>query len=359
MKKEVKEYVRYTMTGTIMIYALIILCVALFILLNDGLRILSIVIGIILINNLITKIMDYSFYKKNNNPAYYKKADKELNKKILHRDNQYILTDNYIINLRNGHLFKYDDIKYIYRKIGFGGITTHSGMPELFLHPAFNKYLYITTNDNNTDRYIIGKIIPITIGSQYKDFTEIIKSKNPMIKEIEPPKMSKMKKIFVSFISAFIIMCLYSFFRYGHLFYIIDNFRFTYTRRNSILEETFPERIPTNVDDYEFHRSIMPLQAGTDIVLYYKDDALNPISFDEKYRNGATFIGNYESFENHDNIMMTSFIYTPIDDDRKQDFTIYVYHDECDDSGYCNHGTLIMNAINPKTKEVVHQYSSW
>ena len=362
MKKEVKEYIRYTMIGTIMIYVVVIFLffMASFVWFDDDLKIISIVVGILIIHNLIVTIMDYVYYKKNNNSAYYKKVDKELNKPLLHEDHQYILTDNYIINLKNGHLFRYDDIKYLYRKIGFGGATNHAGMKGLFFHAIFNKYLYITTQNNDCDRYAIERMIPITIGDHFEDFSEIIKSKNPKVKEIEPPKMSKKKKILVSCIWAFVILCLFSFFKYGHLFYIIDNFRFTYTRRNSVLEETFPEKIPTNVIDYEFHRSIMPFQGGTDIVLYYKDDNLNTISFDEKYRDGATFVGNYESFENHDNIMITSFIYTPIDDeDRKQDFTIYIYRDKCDDSGYCNHGTLIMNAINPKTKEVVHQYSSW
>ena len=358
MKKEVKEYIRYTMSGTIMIYVVVILlfCIASFVWFNDDLRIISIVITILIIVNFYNTIKAYLFYKKNNDSNYYKKADKELNKPLLYKDNQYILTDNYIVNLKNGHLFRYDDIKYIYRKIGFGGATM---MSSLHFHAVFNKYIFITTKDNNTDRYIIDRLVPITIGGQYEDFSEILKSKNPMVKEIEPPKMSKNKKILVSCISAFIVMCLFSFFKYGHLFYIIDNFRFTYTRRNSVLEETFPEKIPTNVNDYEFHRTVMPLQAGTDIVLYYKDDTLNPASFNDKYKNNATFIGNYESFDNHDNIMHTAFIYTPIDNEKKKDFTIYIYRDKCDDSGYCNHGNLIMNAINPKTKEVVHQYSSW
>lgn len=148
--------------------------------------------------------------------------------------------------------------------------------------------------------------------------------------------------------------------KYGDPFYIFNNFRYTYTRRNSILEETFPPVIPRNVKAYKFHRSILPLQGGTDIVLYYIDENINIDEFNEKYKKGATFIGNYNEFDNHDDIMMTAFNYTSVEyDDRKQDFIIYIYSDRCDDSGYCNHGTLIMNAINPQTKEVVHQYSDW
>ena len=59
MKKEVKEYIRYTMIGTIMIYVVVIFlfCMASFVWFEDDLKIISIVVGILIIHNLITTIM--------------------------------------------------------------------------------------------------------------------------------------------------------------------------------------------------------------------------------------------------------------------------------------------------------------
>ena len=184
MKKDVKEYVRYTMIGTIMIYVVVIFlfCMASFVWFDGILRIIFIVITISIIISLSRKIIKYLYYKKNNNPNYYENVNKELNKPILFQDNNYILTDNYIINLKNGHIFKYDEIKTIYKKIGFGGAIPFA-RPGNF-HLLFNKYLYITTKSNDCDRYAIEQIVPITIGDKYNDIGKIIKKKNPLVKEL-------------------------------------------------------------------------------------------------------------------------------------------------------------------------------
>ena len=183
MKNDVKEYIRYTMIGTIMIYVVVIFlfCMASFVWFDGILRIIFIVITISIIISLSRKIIKYLYYKKNNNPNYYENVNKELNKPILFQDNNYILTDNYIINLKNGHIFKYDEITTIYKKVGFGGATPMAGST---FYLVFNKYLYITTKNNDCDRYAIETLIPITIGGKYDDISEIIKKKNPLVKEL-------------------------------------------------------------------------------------------------------------------------------------------------------------------------------
>ena len=183
MKKDVKEYIRYTMVGTIMIYVVVmfLFCLASFVWFEGILRIIFIVITLLIVINLFRTIKKYLYYKSNNKLDYYENVNKELVKPLLFEDNKYILTENYIINLKNGHIFKYDEIATIYEKIGFGGATYMGGSSY---HILFNKYLYITTKNNDCDRYAIGQIVPIVIGSKYTDVSDLIKKKNPYVKEL-------------------------------------------------------------------------------------------------------------------------------------------------------------------------------
>ena len=183
MKKEVKEYIRLSMIRTILLYvvAIILFCMISFVWIDGYFRIIFTVINLIIVIHFFYTIKNYLYYKKNNNILDYKNADKEIIKPILIREKNYILTDNYIINLKNGHLFKYNDITSIYKKKCFGGVTFFGSHA---LHLTFNEYLYITTKNSNTDRYFIRQIIPITVNGKYYDISEIIKTKNPVVKDI-------------------------------------------------------------------------------------------------------------------------------------------------------------------------------
>ena len=182
MKKDVKEYVRYTMIGTIMIYVVVIFlfCMASLTWFNGILKIISIIIGSLIILSFFHTVKEYLHYKKENKQSYYEEANKELSNPILFQDNNYILTDNYIINLKNGHIFKYDEITTIYKKIGFGGFTYRINKNNLII----NNYLYIKTKSNDCDRYVIDRINPVTIGEKYNDIGEIIKKKNPFVNDL-------------------------------------------------------------------------------------------------------------------------------------------------------------------------------
>ena len=170
MKKGVKEYICLNMISTILIYvvAIILICMISFVWLDDYLRIIFTVINVLIVIHFLYTIKKYLYYKKNNNFLDYKNADKEIINPILMREKNYILTDNYIINLKNGHLFKYTDITNIYKKKCFGGVTFFGSHT---LHLVFNEYLYITTKNNNTDRYFIRQIIPITVNGKYYDIS--------------------------------------------------------------------------------------------------------------------------------------------------------------------------------------------
>ena len=167
MGKKLKKYVVPSIIITIILFTIPILIltiigislipdiVSLFFL---GLDIICIIIFIRRINNHIINI-------KNIPISDFKKIEKELLNPILIKPFNYILTDTYIINLKNSHLFKYEDIETMYKAVGFSLRTK-------YLH--LGKYLCVITNDKQKDNFFIGSLFL----TDYRDFSDIIMKKN-------------------------------------------------------------------------------------------------------------------------------------------------------------------------------------
>ena len=124
-------------------------------------------LDIICIIMLMYKIYNYILNIKNIKLNDLKKIEKELLNPILIKPFNYILTDTYIINLKNSHLFKYEDIETMYKKVGFSLRTKH-------LH--LGKYLCIITKDKKKDKFFIGYVG--NISNSFYDFSNIIMKKN-------------------------------------------------------------------------------------------------------------------------------------------------------------------------------------
>jgi len=114
----------------------------------------------------------YIYYINYTSSKEYKNIEKELENPILIVSRHYILTDNYMINLRNGHSFKYTDIDTIYERVGFRIVIGNK--------IRLVKYLWIVTKDNKKDKFIIGYVS--FIGTRFQDFSDIIIKKNMWVK---------------------------------------------------------------------------------------------------------------------------------------------------------------------------------
>ncbi|MBR3661461.1 MAG: hypothetical protein IKN63_06170 [Bacilli bacterium] len=169
MGKKLKKYVVVSIIKTIMLYTIITLILTIIgiCLIPDIVSLFFFGLDIICIIMLMYKIYNYILNIKNIKLNDFKKIEKELLNPILIKPFNYILTDTYIINLKNSHLFKYEDIETMYKKVGFSLRTKH-------LH--LGKYLCIITKDKKKDKFFIGYVG--NISNSFYDFSNIIMKKN-------------------------------------------------------------------------------------------------------------------------------------------------------------------------------------
>ena len=123
------------------------------------------------------------------------------------------------------------------------------------------------------------------------------------------------------------------------------------------LLNVFPKEIPKNVKDIQLIYSPGLLQGGTTISLYYVDNKLNVEYFNDKYTKKSKWIGIKEEYSKQNLNWFSNG--TPIKYKEENNFKIYLVDDECDDSGYCNHGQYLLVGINENTNEVLYQYKQW
>ena len=77
------------------------------------------------------------------------------------------------------------------------------------------------------------------------------------------------------------------------------------------------------------------------------------------YKNKAIWIGYKEEYTENKGLLTTSFAHTPSYYKNEFDYTIYLIEGNCDDSGYCNHGSFLLVAFNEKTKEIIFKSEQW
>lgn len=124
-------------------------------------------------------------------------------------------------------------------------------------------------------------------------------------------------------------------------------------------ENVFPKEIPKNVKNVNFCYAPGILQGGTFYSLYYIDENMTKEKFDKKYKNKSIWIGHKEEYKEKSGLLSHVFAYSPVDYDNENDYLIYLIKGECDDSGYCNHGELLLVAFNEKTNEVLFKSGDW
>lgn len=179
-------------------------------------------------------------------------------------------------------------------------------------------------------------------------------------------KKSKIMKTLIDLLCAFLIL-IYAIWYLSTMFLTAIDSSLTpitdISKYEKSLSETellvFPKQIPENVQNVEFIKHGGFLQGGAETALYYIDPNLNLDEFDKKYREDSIWIGNIEEYTEKPGLLAGAFSNTPAYYTNEEDYTIYLIEGRCDDSGYCNHGELLMVAVNPKTNEVVYKSEDW
>ncbi|MBQ8892603.1 MAG: hypothetical protein IJ068_07060 [Bacilli bacterium] len=173
MGKKLKKYILFSIVISIIKYLLLILFLTIGCIdfVSDSISFILIVIDLFCIIRFIYIMTRHACNIKHTNLDDYKKVEKKLNDPIIMVPRNYILTDTYIVNLKNSHLFKYKDISTMYKRIGFRLITNKSF--------GLAKYLYTVTKDNKKDRFIIGYVG--FLNTVFQDFSDIIMKKNMFV----------------------------------------------------------------------------------------------------------------------------------------------------------------------------------
>lgn len=129
---------------------------------------------------------------------------------------------------------------------------------------------------------------------------------------------------------------------------------------SSSLTDIFPKEIPKSAKDVKVHFSPAFLQAGTEIILYYKDTDKSIKDYVDKFTKKAKWIGTFDDNYNENDFTLynlkTVFYRLKIS---KTGFTIYLFNTDCDDSGWCNHGEYKAVFINEKTNEIIFSFEEW
>ncbi len=121
----------------------------------------------------------------------------------------------------------------------------------------------------------------------------------------------------------------------------------------------FPKKIPKNAKNVMFNYNPPFLQGGGILSLYFNGDNNTIKFYNNKYKKFKLDENNIEVYEK-EIINNKIWYYTPYNNSERIDkFTIYLIYNKCDDSGYCNHGTIKVIAINNKTNEILFYYEKW
>lgn len=168
MGKKLKKYIVPSIIITIILFSIPILILTIIgiSLVPDIVSLLFLGLDIICIIIFIRRINNHIINIKNIPISDFRKIEKELVDPILIIPFDFILTDTYIVNLRNSHLFKYKDIDIMYKTLEF--------KPLIRSDFCLVRYLYTITKDKKKDKFIIGSLFL----TDYRDFSDIIMKKN-------------------------------------------------------------------------------------------------------------------------------------------------------------------------------------
>lgn len=179
-------------------------------------------------------------------------------------------------------------------------------------------------------------------------------------------KKSKIMKILIDSLCTFLILIYVTWYLITMFWTAIDSALIPITdisEYEKSLSKTellvFPKEIPENVQNVEFIKLNSVLSSGAETALYYIDPNLNLDEFDKKYREDSIWIGSIEDYTENPGLLTGAFSNTPAYYTNEEDYTIYLIEGRCDDSGYCNHGELLMVAVNPETNEVIYKSEDW
>lgn len=125
------------------------------------------------------------------------------------------------------------------------------------------------------------------------------------------------------------------------------------------LKDTFPNKIPKNVENVSFYYAPGVLQGGTRYTLYYVDKKMTLDEFDKKYKKKAEWIGHKNDYKDKPGLLSGAFYTTPSEYKNENDYTIYLIYGRCYKPDSCNHGDFKIAAFNDKTHEVIYSAESW
>ena len=125
------------------------------------------------------------------------------------------------------------------------------------------------------------------------------------------------------------------------------------------LLKVFPAEIPNNIKNINFYYAPGILQGGTEYSLYFIDEKMTKEKFDKKYKSKALWIGRKKEYNEKGGLLAGAFSFTPAENKNEDDYIIYLIEGKCDDSGYCNHGSLLLTAYNEKTNEIIYKSEQW
>ena len=122
----------------------------------------------------------------------------------------------------------------------------------------------------------------------------------------------------------------------------------------------FPKKIPNNAKNVIFHYNPSIFQGGEIFSLYFKTDNKTLKKYMKEYKKNIITNKN-DKINNIEKISDSILYYTPYKNsiNNINDFNIYSLYSKCDNSGYCNHGTMKLILIKNNTNEILFYYENW
>lgn len=121
----------------------------------------------------------------------------------------------------------------------------------------------------------------------------------------------------------------------------------------------FPKEIPNDVEDVLLIYSPNVLQSGEVTSLYYVDSNFDIKYYDNKYLESAKWVGYKNEYMDNKGLFGRIATYMPIEYSEEDEFKIYLMDEDCDDSGYCNHGKFLLVAVNEDEGQVLYTFQRW
>lgn len=183
-------------------------------------------------------------------------------------------------------------------------------------------------------------------------------------------KYNKKKKVVYALKTiSIVITCLLLFYYFIALFFVVlieatnpmtnPKYYSYHISVTPVLKKAFPSKIPKNVDNVKFFYVPGILQGGTRYTLYYIDKNMTCDKFDKKYKKQAEWVGHKDGYTEKRGLLSGAFYSTPSEYKNENDYIIYLIDGNCDNSGYCNHGSFLIAAFNEKTHEIVFSAEDW